>query len=384
MDKILGCPIDSLRLAVFGENGLESIPFQVDKINDDKKYIFPGDDGSLRNTLESKDEIVFMGKDLRRKATDEDLAKFKDLVEISVVKFGKTGFAYLGQMPIKKSNTDYIRFDEKTQRIVTPCYTLAGHPNNPSFYSELSMGGVDHIDRVKLRASATLVFGKVTILRTEEDIRGKFAGVIDGPVRVLKRLKYSVRIVAGIHSPTLSRVTKSYLAVHDIPNNMNVPINMDYFFTSMESLAYFDFDPAIKGARLYCTKCARGFTINGKMEPFEFEDVGLGSRNFAVCSDYGNLLTAVRVEEKTNRLMIQTSGLFIDDQAKADPPEDVPGSYGCFGYKLMHLEKVPVGKYEFHLVLMFPETCPDTNNIPDAQLGYLGNYLIKVKPISIE
>ena len=374
LPSIQAKPIAAIRMVAFDGASFAAIPFQLDRKNKQGKYLFAGDKGFERKTLAPTDEFCLQGDDLGVKAPDDRLAEIPGAIELKVQKNGKTGFAYLGLLPVELSEKDYVRFEPSFSGVVTPYYTLAGHPENPSFYSRLVLGGVDHIDRVKLRAVATLLFGQIQVERTENDIRGRAESIVDGPVRVIYRIHYSVRILGNIHSPTIDRVTKNYKAVNHLPNELNIPFNPDLIFTDLQSLAAFDFDPGIAGATIHCSTCQEGFLISGKMDPFEFEDTGLGSRTFSVCSKYGTFMMAVRPSAEAEKLPIGTNGFFLDDQGRPDPPEDVPGCFGMFGYRLTDLHKVKKGKYLFNVALLFPDQCPQKANLEILAQEYLGPY----------
>jgi hypothetical protein len=375
-------PIDSLRVLRYRNNNFESIPFQLDRMDLENKYLFPGDPGATRELLKPEDEFVLQGDDLGQRAPGELRRQLTGTVEISVSRGEITRWAYLGVFDVPKNPKDYVDFDTEKNSVVSDCYAISGHPENPSFYNELIIGGQDHIDRVKLRAYATLFFGKLKIERNEEDIRGEGAGVIDGPIRVLRRIKYSVRILAGIHSPTLTRVTHSYRAVNDLPNEMNVPFKLDSVFDDLHSVAYIDFDPAIGGARLFCPTCEDGFTVNGKMEPHEKPEVDLGSRNFSLCSKFGSMTFAVWLYGPTLTVPVGTRGFFQDRMDVPDPPEELEGKYGVFGWGMKDLHKVPKGRYSFHAILLFPEQCPGKGKSKAIADEYLAPY--RVDAVRIE
>jgi len=370
----IGAPIDGIRVISYGEKGWSAIPFQIDRRDKNGEYLFPGDPNSTRVNLESKDEFVIQGDDLGQEAPADELRKLKGVLEIKVTRGHRAAFAYIGYFSIAKSGKDYIRFDKATSGIITDYYVVGCHPTNHSFFSEIKMGGVDHLDRVKLRARASLFFGSLNIERTEKDISGRPVEVIDGPVRVLQRIEYKVRIIKGIHSPTLSRVTKSYRAVYLIPNRMRVPFSLDSIFTSLSSIAAFDFTPEISGARIYCAQCGQGFTVNGKMDSHEFSDTGVGSQSAALCSKYGAMIMSVKTTDKVDKLPFEAGGIYIDDRNDLDPPEDIPGKFGWFGYELKGLHKIPKGNYNFFMALLFPKECPGSDNIENFANQYWGEY----------
>jgi hypothetical protein len=372
-------PIDLVRVVVFTNGGFSPIPFQIDKRGKKGKYLFPGEKEFDRKTLSPHDEFVMQGDDLGEKATGAALPALPGAIEIEVTLHGKKGYAYVGTFPIEKNPADYVRFAPENSGVVTPLYDVGCYPGNATFFDRIAMGGVDHLDRVKLRASASLFYGKVRIDRNEEDIRSKKVEVVDGPVRVLQRIEYSVRMVAGIHSPTLSRVTKSYKSVYLIPNRMRVPFNMERFFTDLRTTAAYDFDPTIAGAKIYCSNCGNGFLVNGKMDDFEFSETGLGSRNMALCSPHGTLMTSIKTNEKVDVLNVQTGGFYKDDQSVMDRPESIPGMFGTFGYRLENLHKVPKGVYDFYLAMLFPDECPDPDKILDVANEYWDSYELRFR-----
>ena len=377
--ELIGEKINSIRIITYTENGWKPIPFQVDKKDKNGLYLFPKDKEYSRNRLSKFDEFVLQGEDLGSMAPPEKINKILNTTKIKVTKEGISRYAYIGLFSFPKSDKDYIKFDPKTSGIVTDFYTVSCHPSNPSFFSEIIMGGVDHLDRVKLRATAKLLFGSLTIQRTEEDIIGRPVEIIDGPVRVLQRIEYRVRIISGIHSPTMSRVTKSYRAVYLIPNNMNIPFNMNLVFTSLNSIAAFDFTPQISGAKIFCAQCGEGFTVNGKMDSDEFRDTGIGSQSAALCSKFGTMIMSVKTTSEVENLPIKAGGIYIDDQNDPDPPEDIPGRFGWFGYRLDELHKVEKGNYVFYMALLFPENCPAFDAIDQVANQYWSDYSVETR-----
>lgn len=181
----LGLPTDHLFVYAEHANRWRQLPFQIDQVSEHGNYVSPGS-----GILGADDEIVFMAIDLGDKGSLPALAASIPIsssgyqIEVSdSLSPTLKGRAYLVASPhLTRSFTEtYALFDEQTERVVTPDYTLGFIKEHPGIdYLALYGSGIDILDRTKIRVQS--VMGQ----RTEEDLDPTPIELIkNGPVRVI-------------------------------------------------------------------------------------------------------------------------------------------------------------------------------------------------------
>lgn len=152
--ELAGQPIDTLKLFVYRDQVVRTIPFQVDEINATGDYVVDED-----GLLDSNDELVFMVKDLGEQAPVEAVAGTAELAEDEWYQIEVTdplsntakGWAYIVQTAEanETATQSYVSFDPLSRAIQGITYRI-GFARLRLFADSLMLGnGPDILDRTK-------------------------------------------------------------------------------------------------------------------------------------------------------------------------------------------------------------------------------------------
>src|SRR5262249_31923918 len=89
------------------------------------------------------------------------------------------------------------------------------------------------LDRLKIRATATFLWGFFGITRTESDLLPEPPAWRAGPVRVIRRQPLQIRLRFGIRSPRFVSTTYFYRDFSELPLAIRLRVPPRYFFTSI-------------------------------------------------------------------------------------------------------------------------------------------------------
>jgi len=357
----IGKSISDFRMIRWSQNGFEAIPFQVDLKSEKDAYILPGDPDDSRNVLNPNDEIAVMGFDLGAIANESAMEIFEGLVYRLEMTgpFNQKMFAYFtsdSRWPI--SPRHYVAYDHKSRIASGVNYRIGVTNGNEGLTELVEVNGINIIDRLKLRARASILFEKLQFVRTENDVIANLKTRKVGPVRILRRIDFRVRVALGLTSPTIERLSITYPFHMLFPNDLKVPFRPDSLFSSIKVEALYDFNPKVRGAKLDCPYCGNGFIVDGK--PDDASSLkGKYPKWFTLHGDFGTLFASVKVDDPTAlKLPVVKFAVYEDDINDPDPPEGYPGKFGMFGYRLEKMEKIPRGIYSFLVIMGFPPEYP--------------------------
>ncbi len=372
LGALLGEEVASLRLYALRNGRLLPIPYQIDRRNEQGEFIFPGTNGGLKPAaavrLRAADELVFMARDLGERFEPRHGAPWgretgcRDGLEIRVSDpvDGAEGWAYLFSFdhPPARSPVDYVNYSEEEDMLSSPAYHLGF--KNPKVRTSLNYtvlrdkegNGVDLVDRFKARGEATFLWGFVRIARNETDFRSRVLDILDGPVRVVRKSEYSMRIMWNIPTPGAVSITYFYRNFIELPTDLRIPFDVGYVVTEISSRVSLDFNRAVTGARFFNPRNPDGVMIDGIMSPSE-KAMDLGSFKWLlVDSQHGAMLFRVIVDK---RLPVDLTLFYRDDALREDAPEEDPGQYGNMGWQVGNLEAVKKGNYWYRTLIYFPD-----------------------------
>ena len=268
---ILGQPINNYNLYSYQDDKLNAIPFQIDKIINGNYVLTAGKDKSKssNNNFDKADELVFMAKDAGNKIKDY---KFKDAIlcaeiEVTDPETSDKAWVYLAlyKTATQKSTVDYVDYNAGNLKITAANYIAAfskDHPVGASLYAfgkGLGGDGTNFLDRVKVRISMTSM--GVTLNRTEDDIKVKEYGYIDGPVRVIVHTKNTTPLVFGIPASSTEQDIIYYYTYAEFPFAVKFPIKPSRF----HAIIIDDMKNSI-GWKFYSSTNLAGHVIDGKMD----------------------------------------------------------------------------------------------------------------------
>ncbi len=331
---IFGNPINNYNLYSYQDNKLNAIPFQIDKIINGNFVLTAGKYKAKisNNNFDKDDELVFMAKDTGDKIKDY---KFKDAVscaeiEVTDPETSDKAWVYLVlyKKAPQKSTVDYVDYNAGKLKITAANYTASfskDHPVGASHYAfgkGLGGDGVNFLDRVKVRISMASM--GVPLNRTEDDIKVKEYGYIDGPVRVIVHTKNITPLVFGIPASSTEQDIIYYYTYAEFPFAVKFPIKPSRF----HAIIVDDFKKSI-GWKFYSSTNLAGHVIDGKMDKSD-KLLNLSPWKWSVLTNdkfafWSRCLTPPASPVKPY--------LYFNDNANAvDDSEDVKGELPGIGY----------------------------------------------------
>jgi len=268
---LTGRPVAHYGLYAFKDNQLGPVPFQIDEKDKDGEFALthgkkaaPDEDP----TFDNNDELVFMAMDTGDRISDKTLFS-NPCAELAVTDpvTQETAWAYLVtfEAPPERASIDYVAYDDDHPSFSTLNYSGRfddDHPVGASKYTfEKGVGGDgdDFIDRIKVRV--TMRSMGVTLHRSEEDIKVKELGYIDGPVRVIVYSENVTPLVLGIPASTTKQYTYYYNNYANFAFTAAFPLRPSLFHATIID----DFKDA-KGWTFYNSNNPDGHVIDGKMD----------------------------------------------------------------------------------------------------------------------
>ena len=240
LQSVLGSEIGKIRLFAFEGVEKRVIPFQIDERDSAGNWVwdrvigrpdttFENDPGQTSTPMmvqqhvhrhddedpagselfDANDMLVFLARDMgdRRADLPEELHG-NTVLEIEVLDplDGARGWVYLASFagdPPPLSAVRYLQHFHKQRRIQTPNYGFSYSDIHVACLDDLRIKGFPVVDRINIRGKVDIQFGfiKDTIEFGEEDIHGYIEGIIEGPVRVIKRNVVHLDIVFVVRTP---------------------------------------------------------------------------------------------------------------------------------------------------------------------------------------
>src|SRR5262249_21359174 len=240
------------RLGLFAcaASGCAPIPFQIDERDSDGRWLLDrGPEAATPSGIvDDNDVLLFMAADAGEPARRGALPRGERGVEIAVRDplRDTTGWVYLIAFagPAPRSVLSYVEYDPLTDRVHGARVTLGFEGGVPG-YLAIAVPGVDGdvnlLDRFKVRATATFLWGLIRVARSEQDLGTRFIAWRQGPIRVIRQQQQWVRIGWGIRSPTFGSYTYFYRDSAELPVALRLNFPPTYFFTDITIRALLDF-----------------------------------------------------------------------------------------------------------------------------------------------
>ena len=156
---------------------------------------------------------------------------------------------------------DYIKYDFDTERLETEYwraeYTVTDKGKHTNYYDEFVIlpagggNGENFIDRLKVRSTIKLFFGKVIIKKDEKNFASRASNAwIHGPIRVVRRLEHKVKGPMGMN---LVRISRRSVLPNQVfrPYPSVLPVQIERVVSSMHLLFGTDYAPIVKGSTYY-------------------------------------------------------------------------------------------------------------------------------------
>lgn len=360
--KLKGTEISRLRLIAFKNNKLIPVPFQIDEQDGKNMFVLPDLSGKYvgdgdGGRLDDNDELAFMAFDAGEKGTVENAKNYHE-IEIRNGADGAVAWVYLADFkgdPPPKADADYVAYNKKGNReeIVTEYY-IQGFNDQHVFFDDLRIlppaggNGRNFIDKMKMRTAVQAAGGKITVARNENDFKSTVVGVIDGPVRVIRRNDTRMTLLAGVKSPSIIVDATFYKCSYEVPSVFSLPFRMDLVASGAQYRQGGDLNQNAVGMKYYNNFEIEGVVYDGKMSEREVEIARSEKTHYwgMLSGAPGTLLYVGRWQDK---MPIKILAYYRDDPSALDPPENVPGQM-MFGWRFENLLNVKGATYSFNLL----------------------------------
>ena len=385
-----GLPLQGFRLfSDPGQGRLTPVPFQIDEKDAKGFYVLPegeepnrdkGRRGKVKEKpgeLDGNDELVFMANDLGHRVPRERWpGHSRKGVEIEVGDKvnGNRGWVYLlwFERPPPLSTRDYVRYARDEDRIYTSWFSLGYSPEKDLVYTTMMSidpdgkgGGVDIMDRINIRFSATIFLRSITFSRNEDDFVSEVIAYKDGPVRVMRRVANSMRLVLGLRTPKIIAYSMYYRDAIETPNVLKLPVSLSTVARSVYFEGGTDYNQHAYGMRFYNPNNPPGTLVDGRMSP---EELVLDLEEHAwnlTAGEQGIILNRVEMGPGLKGVLIKEL-IYQDDLFRPNTPEDEPGSTPKIGFSLKNILALKKGTYHYNARFYF---------LPDIEKDTLKEYL---------
>ncbi|MBN2036821.1 MAG: hypothetical protein JW768_08780 [Chitinispirillaceae bacterium] len=239
--ELVGTPLCDVR--VINSMGMP-IPFQIDEITQDGEYVCP--EGEKPNTdkadgtLHKQDEIVFLWKDAHAQDTlsgyaDSDSGATAP-VRVTVTKQNEKRYVWICNDRTKPLSANaYITYDHERQLLGTPYYFAQFARDRFHFiragimdFEKKSFFGLTNELRVVIMLKA--LWGLLPITYTEESIVCRVKRYKQGPIRLIRRGDFHLKVGLGIKGSRAVVYQMCYPQIVKVPVRVHLPVRFRFFF----------------------------------------------------------------------------------------------------------------------------------------------------------
>jgi hypothetical protein len=210
MPQLVGAPESHLEVLALHDGRLGPIPFQVDEVLPDGRYALPDGPEPLSSDspgiLDRDDEIAMMLSDFGDRASSPPRELPPDALEIETVDAasGAHRYAYIAAVPSPHlSPASYVSYDPAHS-------TIEGARYRMTFRGDFPIGlalkdGRDKLSPSLIEGSQVQVTARVLRLFklrfSANGVTNRVLAWHGGPIRLIRRVSHSVKLIFGIRSP---------------------------------------------------------------------------------------------------------------------------------------------------------------------------------------
>lgn len=387
--RLAGTPIEKIGVVAYRDGVAHPIPFQIDERGEEGLAVDADSDvptvDDQPGVLDADDTLVFLPCDAGERAPDARVDR-RDRREIvlddPITK--KTGWVYVvvADDP-PRTDRRYVDYDPKVDLVKTAVYRLGMVNTLPRYFAVALAGpfGPNLLDGARLRAEATLHAGLVHWSQDEDDGIHEMIGWRTGPVRVVRRTRHKVELGMGIHLTAGTAHTYFYPQHVYGPGSLKLPFSPSVFFADINGFGGADFRD-LRGWRLIAPGTPpHGFRIDGKMGELEKAFAANPPRPaswFALARDGEALVVVLTMSEELAKT-VPLELVYLDDEKRAAPPEDVVGALPLVGMRGRDVQDVEAGSYRFQIqAFMMPGWTPGKERELLDQLAHPLNVFVSV------
>ncbi len=344
-----GRPIEQLSVLACAAHACRAIPFQIDERDGEGHWVLDG--GALASTddppgvLDDNDQVLFMATDAGERVPRASLPAAPHAYEVRITDplSGTARWAYVlaAVGPSSASTGTYVSYDPQTDRSRGARVTLGFADGIPNYLAVDD--GPNLLDRLKVRASATVLFGLLRFSRSEADFRTELLGWRVGPIRVRRVQRQWVRLGWGIRSPAFVTHTLMYRDSAELPVSLRLNFPATFFFHDIQVRAVLDFRN-LHGWQVLTENVPQPLTVDGRMTEAKRALNRETGRWFALRGPDVALLQLFESSESLRT--VRRRLVYREEGGAVDPPEGVRGEHPGIGYRLDEWQRVGAGWHQ--------------------------------------
>lgn len=384
LGALQGYPIESIGVVACDHRACRPIPMQIDERDASGAWVLDGEtpnsDAPAR-ILDADDELVFMAADVGETPAASNLPAAAVAFEVAVVDplSGGRAWAYVlgyaGAAP--RAGETYVRYDAARDRFGGAHVSFGFDNGVPTF---MSIGddavGANILDRMKVRAAASLLWGWLRFRRDEDDLVTESVTWHAGPIRVIRYQTQSIQLGWGIRAPAFRSYTYFYRDFAELGVGLRLRRPATFFLGDILIEVVLDFRD-LRGWRL---------ELPGSSPVVDVGDVGddesrtlnaSEATSFVLRGPKLNLMYSFNFSES---LQTVRKHFVYRDDAQPDPPEAVVGQRPGVGYALEQWEAVGPGE---HTLTASSYALPSSVSIEDFLHARERPLAIAVRPLQL-
>jgi len=343
---VTGSRLDHIAVLACTAGECAPIPFQYDARDADGHWLLDNRAAPPADAALGADgALLFMAADAGDRLPQMQLPDATAVeIEIADPLSGARRWTYVvaSVAPAARNPRRYVSYDPAGDVLHGTRVSLGFAHGLPNYLALSDAPGANLLDRLKVRATATFLFGLLRFARSEDDLRAEFLGWHAGPIRVLRAQRQWVRIGWGIRSPTFLSYATFYRDYAELPVGLRLNFPPTYFFGGIEVRALLDL------------RDLRGWSVRvpGGGEPIAIGG-GMGRRKawlneltadwFVLLGPQVSLLERIALSESLAGVRVRLS---YSEGDRPQPPESVPGGWPVIGYRLDRWEHVAAGQHQ--------------------------------------
>jgi hypothetical protein len=352
-----GSRLDHLTVVACAHAACQPIPFQIDERDRAGNWVLgqgpePNTD-QASGLLQDNDLLLFMAADAGERVARAHLPPTAAAAEIAISDplEHTTRWAYVIRCPgvAPRSDVSYVGYDPVNDRVRGEHVSLGfrnGVPDYLTLDGSAGPTGPNLLDRLKVRATATFLWGLLRFSRDESDLTTQFVAWRRGPIRVIRRQRQWVRIGWGIRSPTFGSYTYFYRDFAELPVSLRLNFPPRYFFGDIAVETVLDFRD-LGGWSVLVPSVDGAIPIDGVMTPQKESLNDLTDSWFALL---GPQITLVQTMEVSPSLSSIRRRLLYRESNAPHPPEAVIGERPGIGFRLDQWSDVVGGLHQLESV----------------------------------
>ncbi len=356
---LLGARIDKLEILAVRNGTLEPIPFQIDERLPDGRYALPDGPepiaGHSPGILDRDDEIALMVSDLGGPARDAPMPAGAQQIALVDPLGGPERYAYLAATEHPRlSPRTYIEYDGTRDLIESDSYRVGFTRELPTDFAlqdRRHRNRANMIDRIKVRVSAR-VLALFNFHIDEDDVNNRLLAWHAGPIRVIRELRHSMRLVLKIRSPEVSSQDFFYRDYVENPFQVRFPWVPRFLFGDIRVRTDLDFTnldgvtltwSGMRGPPLKIGDAAAERALETDRPAPQVRWIALR----------GGGRTIIQTLAPTTDLNVIDCRLYFrDDPSVPDPPERVRGEHPGIGYQMTGWERLGRGRHDLDSLLL--------------------------------